>query len=265
MKSRLCSLFVAAASLLSFAAGAASPTLAAIQERGVLRVGTEAGYMPFVMRDKSGELIGFDMDMAKLMARKLGVKLELVNISWDGIIPALLTGKFEVLMGGMTITEDRAQRVDFSDPYIEIGQSVLITHKLAQRVKSHRDLNDPKFRVVSKLGTTGEIAARKHLPRARIRTFETESEAAMEVRNGRADAFVYDFPFNAVFAAQHKDSMVNLGPPFTREPLGWAMRQKDPEFVAWANGFLAGLKADGTHAALYRKWFESDAWLANVN
>ena len=247
------------------AAPVASPTIAAIQARGELRVGLETGYMPFEMRDKGGDIIGFDVDLARMLARDLKVKLTLVNISWDGIIPALLTGKADLLMGGMTITAERAERVDFCDPYMQIGQTVLIPKKLAGTIKSYKDLNDPKFRIVSKIGTTGNIAAVKYLPRAKLRVFETEADAAIEVRNGRADGFVYDLPFNAVFAAQYKDSLVNLLPPFTEEDLGWAVRKDDPAFRDWANGVLGELKANGTHQALYRKWFESDAWLANVN
>jgi polar amino acid transport system substrate-binding protein len=247
------------------AATADSPTLQQIRQRGELRVGLEAGYMPFEMLDKSGQMIGFDVDLARLMARKLGVKLALVNQAWDGIIPALLTGKFDVLMGGMTITEDRARRIDFCDPYLTLGQTVLINKKLAGTVRSYRDLNKPEHVVLSKLGTTGEIAARKIFTRAQIRTFEQEADASIEVRNGRAAAFVYDLPYNAVVAAQNPDTLVHLKEPFTHEDLGWAIRKNDPALRAWLNQFLAGLKADGTYAALYKKWFESNAWLPNVN
>jgi polar amino acid transport system substrate-binding protein len=241
-----------------------SPVLKEVLKRGELRVGLEVGYMPFEMVDKSGAIIGFDIDLARLMARKLGVKLQVVNQGWDGIIPALLTGKFDVTLGGMTITEERARRVDFSDPYLTIGQTVLLGRKLAGTIRNHQQLNDPKYRVLSKLGTTGEIAARKHFPRAQIRTFEHQAEAAIEVRNGRADAFVYDLPFNAVMAAQFPDGLVHLKEPFTHEDLGWAVRKGDPALRAWLNEFLAGLKQDGTYQALYKKWFESSAWLPNV-
>ena len=246
-------------------APAESPTLAQVQQRGELRVGLESGYMPFEMLDKSGQMIGFDIDLARLMARKLGVKLAVVNQAWDGIIPALLTDKFDVLMGGMTITPERAQRVDFCDPYLTIGQTVLLRRKLAGRVKSVKDLDTPEFTLLTKLGTTGDIAARKTFKRAQLRTFEHEADAAIEVRNGRADGFVYDLPFNAVIAAQYPDNLVHLKEPFTREDLGWAIRKNDPALRAWLNQFLAGLKADGTYQALYKKWFESSAWLPNVN
>ena len=243
---------------------AGSPTLKQVLARGELRVGLEVGYMPFEMVDKSGAIIGFDIDLARLMARKLGVKLNVVNQGWDGIIPALLTGKFDVTLGGMTITPERAKSVDFSDPYLTIGQTVLLNRKLAATITNYKQLDDPKYRVLSKLGTTGEIAARKHFTRAQIRTFEHQAEAAIEVRNGRADAFVYDLPFNVVMAAQFPDSLVHLDKPFTHEDLGWAIRKNDPVLLAWLNEFLAGIRQDGTHQALYRKWFESSAWLPNV-
>jgi polar amino acid transport system substrate-binding protein len=256
--------------LPAFAASAAtdpsaSPTLKAVKQRNELRVGLEAGYMPFEMLDKGGAIIGFDIDLARLMARKLGVPLEVVNQSWDGIIPALLTGKFDVTLGGMTITPERAKQVDFCDPYVTIGQTVLLNHKLADRIKTVGDLDKADYTVLTKLGTTGDIAARKQFKRAKLRTFEHQAEAAIEVLNGRADGFVYDLPFNAVMAMRYPDGLTLLKPPFTKEDLGWAVRKGDPALRAWLNEFLAGLHRDGTYDALYKKWFETSAWLANVN
>lgn len=236
-----------------------------IRARGELKVGLEAGYMPFEMRDKRGGIIGFDVDMAKLMARKLGVKLTLVNTQWDGIIPALLTSKFDILMSGMTITEERAKQVDFSDAYIVIGQSILIQPKFAAAVKSVADLNDPKYVVATKLGTTGDLAAAEYLPHATIQKFETEAEAILQVRGGRAAAFVYDLPYNAVYAARNPGQLVLLSKPFTREELGWAIRKGDPEWRAWLNEFLVGVRKDKAYDALYGKWFERTAWLRLVN
>src|SRR5258706_7508683 len=101
-------------------------TLNQVLRRGELRVGTEAGYMPFEMRDKQGNIIGFDIDLAKKMASVLKVKVTFVNTQWDGIIPALLTDKFDILMGGMTITAERNVQVNFSKPYVVIGQPGLL-------------------------------------------------------------------------------------------------------------------------------------------
>lgn len=236
-----------------------------IRARGELRVGLEAGYMPFEMRDKRGGIIGFDVDLAKLMARKLGVRLALVNTQWDGIIPALLTAKFDVLMSGMTITAERAQQVDFADPYIVIGQSIILQPRLAGRVHSVEDLNQPGTVIATKLGTTGDIAAAEYLPKATLMKFETEAEAILQVRSGRAAAFVYDLPYNAVYVARNPGQLTLLAKPFTREELGWAIRKNDPRWRAWLNEFLAGVRQDRAYDALYGKWFERTAWLKLVN
>lgn len=239
-------------------------TLNQVLKRGELRVGMEAGYIPFEMRDKRGAIIGFDVDLAKLMARYMGVKVTFINTQWDGIIPALLTDKFDILISGMTITPERNLQVNFAEPYIIIGQTILLNAKNKDAVKSVKELNDPKYTVATKLGTTGEIAARRYLGKAKLKTFETEADAALEVRNGRADAFVYDLPFNVVYGAQYKDALVHLKEPFTKEPLGWAIRKGDPDFLNWLDHFQNQIRNDGTYDALYNKWFEGTAWLVNV-
>ena len=100
------------------------------------------------------------------------------------------------------VTPERAASVEFCDPYVIIGQTVLMNRKLAGAVKSVADLDKPEYTILAKLGTTGDIAAKKQFKRAKLRTFEHQAEAAIEVQNGRADGFVYDLPFNAVMAAR---------------------------------------------------------------
>lgn len=239
-------------------------TLSQVLKRGELRVGLEAGYMPFEMTDRKGNLIGFDIDLARVMAKTMGVKVRFVNTQWDGIVPALLTDKFDLLMGGMTITPERNLKVNFADPYIVVGQTVLLAKKHAGTITRHDQLDDPRYTVATKLGTTGDIAARRFMPRAKLKQFESENDGALEARNGRADAFVYDLPFNAVFAARYPGAIVHLPAPFTREPLAWAVRKGDPDFLNWLNNFLRAIRDDGTYDALYRKWFESTAWLQNL-
>lgn len=251
--------------LVALPLAAAADSLDDIQSRGTLRVGMELGYMPFELTNQKGEIIGFDVDMAKRLAKHLGVKLELVSTAWDGIIPSLITGKFDVIMSGMTITEERAKAIDFADPYIVIGQTALIRKDLAGEVKNWKDLNNPKYKIASKLGTTGEISAKKLLPEAKYFSYETEQEGIMEVVNGRIDAFIYDSPYNAVaFAEKGQGKLVFLDQPFTEEPLGWAIRKGNPKLLAALNGFLKEAKADGTYQRIYNKWFKDDAWLKEL-
>lgn len=236
-----------------------------ILERGELRVGFEAGYLPFEMADKKGNFIGFDIDMAKEMAKAMGVKFVPVNTAWDGIIPALITKKFDILMSGMTVTQERNLKINFADPYIIVGQTILLNKKHEGKVKSYKDLNDPKFVVTSKLGTTGEQAIKRLIPKATYKSFEVESEAALEVLTGKADATVYDLPFCATFMAQRGEGkLIFLDEPFTFEPLAWAIRKGDPDFLNWLNNFLRQMKNDGRYDRIYNKWIKSTDWIKEI-
>lgn len=236
-------------------------TLSDIQDRGVLRVGMEPGYMPFEMTDQKGEIIGFDVDMAKRIAKAMGVKLELVSTAWDGIIPALLTKKFDMIMSGMTVTAQRNLKIAFADPYIVIGQSILVKKQYANEVKSFKDLNNKKYKVGSKLGTTGEQATKRMIGKASYISFETEAEGILDLVNGKIDAFVYDLPYMEVaFAQKSEGKLIYLDEPFTYEPLGWAIRHGNPDFMNWLNNFLAQMKGDGTYDKIYAKWIQSDEW-----
>jgi len=236
-----------------------------ILERGELRVGFESGYMPFEMTNKKGDFIGFDMDFGRRLAKAMGVKFVPVNTAWDGIIPSLITDKFDIIMSGMTITQERNLKVNFADPYIIVGQTILLNKKHEGKIKPYRDLNDPNFIVTSKLGTTGENAVKMYIPKCTYKSFETETEAALEVVSGKADAYVYDKPNCVVFMAeQGAGKLVFLDEPFTYEPLAWAVRKGDPDFMNWLNNFLRQFRNDGRYEKLYNKWILSVDWYQNV-
>lgn len=240
-------------------------TLEDIINRGELRVGFEAGYMPFEMANKKGQFIGFDVDIAKEMAKAMGVKFVPVNTAWDGIIPALLTKKFDIIISGMTVTQERNLKVNFADPYIVVGQTILLKKEHEGVVTSYKDLNDPKYTVTSKLGTTGEKAIKRMIPKATYKSFEVESEAALEVLTGKADATIYDLPFCVVFMAQQGEgNLVFLDEPFTFEPLAFAIRKGDPDFLNWLNNFLRQLKNDGRYDRIYSKWITSTDWIKDI-
>ena len=240
-------------------------TLEQILKQGEIRVGFESGYMPFEMTDKKGDFVGFDIDIAKEMAKAMKVKFVPVNTAWDGIIPALLTKKFDIIMSGMTVTQERNLKINFCDPYIIVGQTILIQKSLEGVINSYKDLNDPKYTVTSKLGTTGEMAVKRMIPKCNYKSFETEPEAALEVVNGKAHAFVYDLPYCVVFMAQQgAGSLVFLDKPFTYEPLAWAVRKGDPDFINFLDNFLAQLKNDGRYDRIYNKWIKSTGWIGEV-
>ncbi len=240
-------------------------TLNQILQRGELRVGLEPGYMPFEMKDKKGRIIGFDVDVARKMAKDMGVKLKLVPTAWDGIIAGLLAGKYDIIISGMTITQKRNLKINFANPYISIGQTMLVRASVAKGKKSWKDLDKPQYTIVTKLGVTGEIATRRMFKHAKIRTFDTEADAVQELLNGKADAFVYDKPYNAMFMAKRGGKgIVFWDKDLTFEPLGWAVRKGDPDFLNWLDNFLNQIKHDGTYDKIYNKWFKNISWLKRV-
>jgi polar amino acid transport system substrate-binding protein len=264
MKGTLSSIFLASAVFAGSLANAATSAIDNILANGEMKVCFEAGYIPFEMKTKDGRFIGFDIDIAKHMSSVMEVKFTPVNTAWDGIIPALQTGKCDIIIGGMAITPQRNLKVMFADTYLEIGQTVLISSSVAGTVNSYRDLNDAKYTISTQIGTTGAQAAKKFFPKAKIDLYETSADAVLQVANGKADAFVYDLPYNALYAAQNKDSVVHLDQAFTYEPLGWAIRQDDPNFLNFLNNYLVQIKKDGTYDRIYDKWFNSDAWVDSI-
>ena len=240
-------------------------TIEQIMKRGELRVGFESGYVPFEMTNKKGEFIGFDMDYGRRLAKDMGVKFVPINTAWDGIIPALMTGKFDIIMGGMTITQERNLKVNFADPYIVVGQTILLNKKLKDQVLSYKDLNNPKFIVTSRMGTTGEQAIKRYIPKATYKGFETQVEAGLEVINGKADALVYDLPFcGFLYGSQGKGKTIFLSDPFTYEPLAWAINKGDPDFLNYLNNFLRQTKGDGFYDRMYKKWITGTKWKAEL-
>ncbi|MDM8523727.1 transporter substrate-binding domain-containing protein [Desulfococcaceae bacterium HSG8] len=240
-------------------------TLESILKNKKIRIGFNAGYMPFEMTDKKGNFVGFDIDMGKEMAKAMGVEYFPVNTDWDGIIPSLNTDKFDIVVSGMTVTQERNLRVNFADPYIIVGQTIIVQKKHEGKIKSYKDLNDPKYIVTSMLGTTGEQAVKRKIPKCTYKSFEKETEAALEVVSGKADAFVYDLPYCAVFMAeQGAGKLVFLDEPFTFEPLAWAINKGDPDFLNWLNNFLRQMKNDGRYDVIYNKWIKSTDWYKQV-
>lgn len=235
-------------------------TLENIIKRGELRVGMEAGYQPFEMQDDKGNIVGFDVDMAYEMGKAIfdeggEKKVKLINTAWEGIIPALMTDKFDIIMSGMTVLQSRNLKVNFCEPYYYIGQCLLINKKDADKYKSYKDLNKKGVIVTSKMGVTGAFTAEKLMPNADLRLFKTEGEGALQVANGVADAFIYDEPQVRVFAAKYKDTTVGIFDPITYEPLAWAINKGDPDFLNWLNNFLRQVRGDGRWDQFKQKWF----------
>ena len=252
-------------SVCAFASIAQAGVIDDAVKRGTLRVGMDPTYMPFEMTNKRGEIIGFEVDLLKAMTKAMGVKLELVSTSYDGIIPALLTDKFDMIGSGMTLTQERNLRINFSDPFIVVGQTLLIRKELADKIKSYKDLNSADYRITSKIGTTGEMVAKKLIAQAKYSGFDNEQEALMDVVNGKADAFIYDAPYNVVAVNKAgAGKLVFLDQPFTFEPLAFGLKKGDYDSLNWINNWLHQIREDGTYDRIHAKWFKSTNWLKDM-
>lgn len=252
-------------SVCAFAGIAQAGVIDDAVKRGTLRVGMDPTYMPFEMTNKRGEIIGFEVDLLKAMTKAMGVKLELVSTSYDGIIPALLTDKFDMIGSGMTLTQERNLRINFSEPFIVVGQTLLIRKELADKVKSYKDLNSADYRITSKIGTTGEMVAKKLIAQAKYSGFDNEQEAVMDVVNGKADAFIYDAPYNIVAVNKAgAGKLVFLDQPFTFEPLAFGLKKGDYDSINWINNWLHQIREDGTYDRIHAKWFKSTNWLKEM-
>jgi len=254
------SFFLGSAMAISTEDIAKASTLEEISKRGELWVGLEAGYQPFEMQDEKGNIVGFDVDMAYEMGKAIfgeggEKKVKIINTAWEGIIPALMTHKFDIIMSGMTVLQSRNLKINFCEPYYYIGQCLLINKNDVNKYEHYRDLNRKGVIITSKLGVTGAFTAEKLMPKAELRLFKTEAEGALQVANGIADAFIYDEPQVRVFAAMYRDTTVGLFEPLSYEPLAWAIRKGDPDFLNWLNNFLAQLRGDGRWEELKDKWF----------
>lgn len=233
-------------------------------QRGVLRVGMST-FVPWAMKDKTGKLIGFEIDVATRLAEDMGVKVEFVPTKWSGIIPALLTGKFDVIIGGMGILPSRNLKVNFSDPYDFTGMSMVASKKMAEGMKGIEAFNKPDVIIAARLGSTAVTAAKKHLPKAEIRMFDDEAQAYQEVINGRVHAVVGSAPTPAFQALKYPEKLfLPIDGTFTREPIGFAVRKGDVDTLNYFNNWIGYVGAEGWLKERKTYWFETKDWKSQL-
>ncbi len=237
-------------------------TLAKIIKKSELAVGLEPGFMPFEMQTAQGSFVGFDVEMMKAFAKDLGVKVKFTSTKWDGIIPGLMARKYDLIVSGMTITSARAKAVLFSDPYYKAGLKVLIKPELVSEVRNLRDLDQKKYTIAVKLGTTGDIFAKKNIKKAKIRKLDTEADAAQSVLLKKVDAFIYDKPYLELYAASKRQRVSLLPDNVSEENFGVAARLQDRTLIDAFNKFLTKWKADKVngHDKVYQDIFVKMIW-----
>jgi polar amino acid transport system substrate-binding protein len=235
-------------------------TVEQVVRRGVLRVGMST-FVPWAMTDKAGNLIGFEIDVATRLAQDMGVKVEFVPTKWAGILPALLTGKFDVIIGGMGITAQRNLKVNFSIPYDYSGVAIVAHKQLAAGFNRLEDFNRPEVTVTARLGSTSAAAANKLLPKAEKRFFDDESQVIQELVNGRVHALLGGTPLPTYQALKHPDKLfLPLPGTITKEPIGFAVRKGDFDSLSFFDNWIRVVEAEGWLAERKAYWFESQEW-----
>lgn len=235
-------------------------TLEQVLKRKTLKVGMST-FQPWAMKDKTGNLVGFEIDVAKRLAEDMGVKAEFVPTNWDGIIPALLSGKFDVIIGGMGILPSRNLKVNFTIPYDTSGMSLVANKELAGNFKTLQDFNRPEVTLAVRLGATPVAAAQKFMPKAQLTKFDDESKAIQELLNGKAHAVIANAPMPAYQALKYPDKLfLPLKETFTKEPIGFALKKGDVDTLNYFNNWITVRQADGWLAERKHYWFETTDW-----
>jgi polar amino acid transport system substrate-binding protein len=231
-----------------------------VMKRGVLRVGMST-FVPWAMQDKTGNFVGFEIDVAKKLAADMGVKAEFIPTKWSGIIPALLTGKFDIIIGGMGIRPERNLKVNFSIPYDYTGMSIVAHKKLAAGYKKIEDFNNPSVTIAVRTGTTAAASVQRFMPKAKTRLFDDESQAIQELLLGRVHAVVASAPLPAYQALAHRERLfLPMQDDFTKEPIGFAVRKGDPDSLNFLDNWIRVTDAEGWLRDRKNYWFKTRDW-----
>lgn len=232
----------------------ASTSQASQVEGEVIRVGTEAAYPPFEEIDADGNFVGFDIDLLEAIAEDAGFEIEWINAPFDTIFTNLAAGDFDAVISAATITEEREEIIDFSDPYFVASQSIAVLAENEDEISTPEDLVG--LRVGVQLGTTGEAYALE-IEGIEVFSFDTAPLAFQALSQGEIEAIISDTPTSEEIIATNPDlNAVLVGEPLTEEFYGVAVNPEYPELLEAINISLANIIEDGTYAELYEDWFD---------
>ncbi|MFD2923022.1 glutamine ABC transporter substrate-binding protein [Halobacillus naozhouensis] len=215
-------------------------------------VATDTGFVPFEFKE-DGEYTGFDIELIKAIADEAGFEIELAPTNFDGIIPGLQTGKFDIAIAGIGITEERAKKIDYSDPYYESGLRIGVP-KDNTSIKSLEDLEGKT--IATRLGSTSAAFIKENIKGATPNEYQQMSQVYLAVENGSADAVLYDAPNVAYYVkTEGSDKLKMVGELYKAEQYGIAISKGQEDLVKAINDALATLKENGTYDEIYKKWF----------
>jgi polar amino acid transport system substrate-binding protein len=238
----------------------ASSMIEDVKHHGVLRVGLST-FVPWAMPSKSGEMIGFEVDVARKLADEMKVKLQLVPTTWDGIIPALIAKKFDVIIGGMTITPERNLTINFTVPYEHAQSYILVGKNDAGKFKTVEDFNNPDVTIANVRGATTAIFAKQAFPKAQHLLFDGENQGLQEVLNGKAEAVMASTPTPAIWMAKYPGALVMpFYKPLYQDSEAMGIRKGDPDALNFLDNWILVHTDDGWLQERFDYWFKTRKW-----
>lgn len=238
------------------ALGAALISTSATAQAETLRVAAESSYAPFIFVDsKSGEHMGFEVDLLNVLAKKIGADLKITNMGFDAVIPSVMTGTANIGGSAITITKERATKVNFTKPYYDSGVSVLINKSDENTIKSAADLKNKTLCV--QIGTSGAMLA-KGIEGAKLRSFNAISDAYLELGNKGCQAVITDKPVTSYFMVsrpRNQQLFKHLDEVLESEQFGFAVTKDNVALLDKLNKALDDVKKSGEFDQIYRKWF----------
>lgn len=247
---------MAIASKIAAVAAAAACIFSTVANAETLRVGSLTVYAPFEFLDSNtGRYEGFDMDLIREIGKRENFDIEIVSMSLDGLVPALISGNIDAAVSALTITPERAARVDFTKPYINAGLTVMTTKENAPNIKSVKDLEGKCL--CAEIGSSGALVM-KRIPNTTIRTFNSAADAFLELNKNGCYAMLNDGPVNRYFLRQPASKSMNLVAldfVVSDDQYGMAVQKGNTKLLNRLDNALDAIKADGTYDKIYEKWF----------
>ena len=236
-----------------------------IKERGALRIGLDF-FVPWAMRAKNGELVGFEIDVATRVAEDMGVEIEFVPTAWDGIIPALLSGKFDIVIAGMSITPERHLRINFTAPYATSGMMIAANSKTVPGLTRVSDFNNADITIGAKRGTTAVDSIQKNAPKARLHQYDEEVVGMQDAINGTIDAYFSSSPVPERAVASSEGRLyLPVQKTFDGTIESFAVRKGDPDAIVFFNNWILLRQQDGWLQERHDYWFVGDDWSDQVD
>jgi len=235
-------------------------TLQQVLNDGTLRVGV-ALYTPWTMRNSYGELIGFEIDVAKKLAEDMEVEVEFSIYPWEQIILRLESGEIDVIAAGLSITPARALHVNFSQPYARSGTTLATNLEKTALVETLEDLNDATYAIAAVTGAVAEELVDRIFPRAQLKLYENPELASAALIEGTVDAYLENEPIPTFLALENLTKVdVPLPEPLLQTRNAFAVNKGDADFIIFLNAWIAARESDTWLPAIHNYWFESLGW-----